>query len=497
MILTIKNHTFKYDIESLCRVFFPFEKISYDILSESNIIVQTERKHLNNSILLLVNANVMGLLTEKTIELDCHESEEEQVRNMTVLLYQALSQLLNYYPQWGILTGVRSAKVFHKLIEEFGTREKAQVFFENKLLVSKKKSDLTVRVTEAEDKVIALSKPNSFSLYISIPFCPTRCNYCSFVSNSMKSAKLLIEPFTELLCEEIKESGKIARQLGLRLETIYFGGGTPTTLSANQLRRIINEIKNDFDMNTVREFTVEAGRPDTITKEKLLALRECGVQRISINPQSFNDDVLKAIGRGHTCQQTLDAFHLARHLGFHNINMDFIAGLPMDSIDSFKRSIDMAVELGAENITVHTLSMKRASTMVIKDLINCKNDAETVDSMVDYSNEKLSKSGYYPYYMYRQSKTAGNLENVGWCKTGKECLYNVYMMDETHSVFACGAGAVTKCRQPNGGHIERIYNYKYPFEYNSGFEEMINRKHKIIEFYQQYPMERKTDGEQQ
>lgn len=496
MILTIKNHTFKYDLETLCRVFFPFEKMSNDVGDNSAIVVETERAFLDKSIFLSVKATVFGKTTEKAENLPLNEKEEEQLRVMTVLLYNALGELLDYYPQWGILTGVRSAKVLHKLTEEFDSKEKAQEYFENKLLVTKKKSNLTVRVTKAEDKIIGLSQPNSFSLYISIPFCPTRCSYCSFVSNSMKSAKQLIEPFVKLLCGEIKESGKIAKQLGLRLETVYFGGGTPTTLSPEQLRQVIRRVKDSFNMETVREFTVEAGRPDTITEEKLIALKDGGVERISINPQSFNDDVLKAIGRNHTSQQTLEAFHLARKVGFNNINMDFIAGLPMDDIASFKRSIDMAVNLGAENITVHTLSMKRASTMVINDLVQKKRDARIVDEMVDYSNEKLSNSGYYPYYMYRQSKTAGNLENVGWCKKGKDCLYNVYMMDETHSVFACGAGAVTKFREPNGGHIERIYNYKYPFEYNSDFQEMINRKQKMISFYQQYPLERENNGQQ-
>lgn len=495
MILTIKNHNFKYDLETLCRVFFPFEKISNHLDESSGIIVETVREFGNNSIILSVKATVFGKAIEKTESLSFNETEEEQLRIMTVLLYNALGQLLGYYPQWGILTGVRSAKVLHKLTEELGSKEKAQDYFESKLLVSQKKSKLTVRVTEAEDKIIALSRPESFSLYISIPFCPTRCSYCSFVSNSMKSAKPLIEPFVELLCREIRESGRIARQLGLRLETVYFGGGTPTTLSAEQLFKVIGQVKESFCMETVREFTVEAGRPDTITEEKLLTLKNCGVERISINPQSFNDDVLKVIGRNHTSNQTLDAFQLARKVGFDCINMDFIAGLPMDSLESFKRSIDIAVDLGAENITIHTLSMKRASTMVINDLVQKKRDAKAVDKMVDYSNEKLSISGYYPYYMYRQSKTAGNLENVGWSKPGKDCLYNVYMMDETHSVFACGAGAVTKFREPNGGHIERVYNYKYPFEYNSDFQEMLNRKQKMISFYQQYPLERGNNGQ--
>ena len=289
-----------------------------------------------------------------------------------------------------------------------------------------------------------------------------------------------------MLVREIEQTAIYAKELGLRLESVYYGGGTPTTLSAKQLTRIAAAIRDNFDLSCLREYTVEAGRPDTVNADKLAALKAAGVGRISINPQSFNDNVLSAIGRRHSVKQTLDAFELARNAGFDNINMDFIAGLPKDDVESFKHSIKTAVSLGAESITVHTLCLKSGAYMVTRDNVFDTGDIDTVAEMVDFSREYLSVAGYVPYYMYRQGKSLGNLENVGWSKPGSECLYNVFMMDETHSVFAVGAGAVTRLKNPLSGKIERIYNYKYPYEYIDGFDNMLKRKEKITTFYKDF-----------
>ena len=293
----------------------------------------------------------------------------------------------------------------------------------------------------------------------------------------------LLEPYVDLLCKELEKTGQVAKALGLRLETVYFGGGTPTTLSASQLSRLFDVIEKNFDLSTLREYTVEAGRPDTVTEDKLMALKGAGVGRISINPQSFNDEVLDTIGRRHTSKQTIDAFALARKCGFNNINMDLIAGLPKDTLSSFKNSVDTAVSLGAESVTVHTLAMKSAAYMVTRESAYDISDKLLTFDMVEYSNSCLKSGGYYPYYMYRQSKSVGNLENVGWCKDNMDCLYNVYMMDETHSVFAVGAGAVTRLKNQDTGKIERIYNFKYPYEYIDRFDEIIERKKLIEKFY--------------
>lgn len=473
MILKVINHSFQYDMKNLCTIFFPYEKIKED--GDEDIIVVTEKQ--GNT--LCVNARVY----DKTIK-KVHQviPNEDVATAMSVLLYNALSELMGYNPPWGILFGVRPAKLMHRFCAQYG-EQGARDYFVNHFLATPQKTDLAIEVMKHENRIISLSSERSFSLYISIPFCPSRCSYCSFVSHSIERTQRLMEPYVALLCKELEQTGEIAANLGLRLETIYFGGGTPTTLNAAQLEKLFKVIEDSFDLSTLREYTVEAGRPDTVTADKLNALKAAGVSRISINPQSFNDEVLAAIGRKHTVQETLNAFDLARSIGFDNINMDFIAGLPKDDINSFRASIDKAVDLGAESITVHTLALKSAAYMVTRDLTFDLTDRLVTSDMVDYSNSALTNNGYYPYYMYRQSKSLGNLENVGWCKPDCDCLYNVYMMDETHSVFAVGAGAVTRLKNQQSGHIERIYNHKYPYEYIDRFSEIIERKNGILSFY--------------
>ncbi|MGN0521019.1 MAG: coproporphyrinogen dehydrogenase HemZ [Eubacterium sp.] len=472
MILKVINHDFEYDMKNLCTVFFPFEKIKSE--GDDDIVVETKKDGER----IFVSADAYGRSVEKfnTVKIN-----EDMATAMSVLLYNALSELTGFKPPWGILFGVRPAKLMHRFCEELG-EQGAKDYFENVFLVTKEKTELAVDVMKHENEIIKLSKGNSFSLYISIPFCPTRCSYCSFVSHSIEKTKRLIKPYVDLLVKELEKTAQTAKQLNLHLETVYLGGGTPTTLDAEDLTKLLTAVEKNFDLSSLREYTVEAGRPDTVTKEKLFALKNAGVSRISINPQSFNDRVLNAIGRHHTSRQTLDAFELARGCGFDNINMDLIAGLPEDNFDSFKNSVDTAIALGADSITVHTLALKSAAYMVTRDDVFDLKDRLVTSQMVDYSNEALSKNGYYPYYMYRQSKSLGNLENVGWCKKNKDCFYNVYMMDETHSVLAVGAGAVIRLKNQNTGKIKRIYNYKYPYEYIDNFDEILNRKKGITEF---------------
>lgn len=473
MILEIINHSFAYEIKNICTMFFPFEKIREQ--GDDSIAVRAE---LSGGV-IYITAKAFGKEINKNYEL---EQNEDVAIAMSVLLYKVFSELTGFIPPWGILFGVRPAKLMHRFSAQMGI-DKTKEMLLNDYLVSKKKLSLAEEVMKHENEIIALSADNSFSLYVSIPFCPTRCSYCSFVSHSIERTHKLLEPYVELICKELERTGEIAKRLNLRLETVYFGGGTPTTLSAAQLTRLTDTISSNFDLSTVREYTVEAGRPDTVSEEKLIALKKAGVTRISINPQTFNDSVLNEIGRRHTSDMTISAFNLARKCGFDNINMDLIAGLPMDTLDSFKNSVNSAVQLGAESITVHTLAMKSSSYMVTEENDYDLSDRMLTSYMVDYSNERLSQAGYYPYYMYRQSKSLGNLENVGWCRQGRDCLYNVYMMDETHSVFGAGAGAVTRLKNQSTGHIERIYNLKYPYEYIDRFDEILNRKSGIISFY--------------
>ena len=476
MIIRISGHDFHYECENLCRVFFPNEKIKilYDTAGSDPKTVITAY----DGETVRVSAAIDGEAREFS-EAAAPENAELATAG---LIYRALSEITGYTPPGGVLTGVRPSKLMIKLINLYG-RDGAKAYFENDLLVSRQKTDLAQTVAENEEKIISLSRPESFSLYVSIPFCPSRCSYCSFVSHSItnSNAKKLFPEYLRCLAEEIALTGEYARRNGLRLESIYFGGGTPGILSASELDMLQSAIENSFDLCHLREYTVEMGRPDTVSAEKLEMLRSHNTDRISINPQTFNQKTLDTIGRRHTVQQAVDAYNLAHGFDFRCINMDLIAGLPGETFEDFRFSLETAAELSPENITVHSLALKRSSSL--------NQSGAQVDSgieagkMLDFSYEKLTESGYMPYYMYRQSKCVGNLENTGWCKPGTEGLYNVYMMEECHTVLAAGAGGVTKLCEPGGPNVERIFNYKYPYEYISGFDEIIRRKAGIDEFY--------------
>lgn len=481
MILRVLNHKFHYEMENLCRVFYPYEsiKVVHDASDgEDALCVVTSFEEKNDGYLIKVSIKLD--LIEKSAEDFCTCLDDCE-RRMAILLFRLLSEATGYKPQWGILTGVRPSKLMNTLIAEYGERG-AEDYFKDRLLVTDDKTRLAINVANAESKIMQMSDEKSFSLYVSIPFCPTRCNYCSFVSHSIAQAKKLLPEYVEKLCEEIRLTAQTAKNLGLRLESVYWGGGTPTTLSAEQLKRVCDEINSNFDLSNIREYTIEAGRADTVTAEKLDAMKNAGVGRISINPQTFNDDVLIAIGRRHTVDDVKRVFALAREKGFDNINMDLIAGLTSDTYESFCNSVDTAIAMNPENITLHTLALKRSSTIVTGGVD--VESGETANKMLRYAQNQFYSAGYIPYYMYRQSRSLGNLENVGWCKPGRECLYNVFMMEECHTVLAVGAGAVTKLKEPNGRNIERIFNFKYPYEYISRFETIVERKQYITEFYE-------------
>ena len=479
MNLYVKNHNFHFELENLTRLFFPNEKITVirDFSEPQPPYIYTEVSDK-----ITISVNIGSFNKSETAVKKLTDDDNELVSAQ--LLYKLLCDFTGLTQPWGILTGVRPVKLLRRLAEE-SSEEQAIKKFEKDFFVSDEKIALSRETEHNERKILELSKPESFSLYVRIPFCPSRCSYCSFVMASIERAEKLIEPYTKLLCEEIKRTAEIANKLGLRLETVYFGGGTPTTLSAEQLDMVLGTVNNSFDMSTCREFTVEAGRPDTIDIAKLFALKENKVDRISINPQTVNDEVLKTIGRKHTAQQFFDAFELARKCGFDNINTDLIAGLPTDTPESFKNSLDSIVRLNAECITVHTLCMKRASRLTTEGVTLDLQQARDAREMLAYTQNILGQNEYIPYYMYRQSRMVGNLENVGWSKRGFESLYNVYVMDETHTILACGSGGVTKLKRNNPDYLERIFNFKYPYEYIDRFDELIQRKSGIMQFYGQ------------
>ena len=488
MNLVIINHDYHYELENLLRLFFPNEKI--EVTNEKNgdeRFVLTEIQKDENGATVSITLCFGEILFEKEqfsfSKKLADETEESFLERKTAqLLFKLLQKATGYTPPWGILTGVRPAKLMTNLSSSWG-EERAKEYFSKELFVSDEKISLASSVAKKEQPIIEKSEKNSFSLYVSIPFCPTRCSYCSFVSHSNESAKKLMPDYVKLLCKEIEETGKIAKKLSLKLESVYIGGGTPTALTAEFLKDVTDAIGKNFNITENCEYTIEAGRPDSVTDEKLEVIKKSGAKRISINPQTFSDSVLEAIGRKHTSAMTEDAMFKAREHGFKNINMDLIAGLPTDNFESFKNTLSKTLSFEPENVTVHTLALKRSSTLVTEE--KEKGSAAEAQKMLSFAFKTLTENGYEPYYMYRQSKCLGNLENVGWAKRGYECRYNVYMMEECHTVLACGAGAVTKLRSPNSGVIERIFNFKYPYEYINRFDELLDRKKRIEEFYKE------------
>lgn len=484
IIVNLCDKKFNYEFEKLARLFLPFERI--DVLNEEKADADAVLESLKENGRFLLSANLF-INGKKECETDYISENEKDFkkeceRKLSVCLFKCFCNVTGYKPPWGILTGVRPAGLFSRTVKEKGLEEAKRHFLE-KLYVSSEKISLCEETYKKEESIIARSNGNDFSLYISVPFCPSRCSYCSFVSHSVESAAKLIPCYVDYLCKELEITAQKAKESGLNLKTVYMGGGTPTTLSAEQLKKVFDTLKSNFDLSDVLEFTVEAGRPDTVTREKLLAIKDAGATRISINPQTLNDAVLSAIGRKHTAAQFTEAFSLARECGFQNINTDLIAGLPTDTFESFKETLSKIENLSPESVTVHALSMKRASTLNKLERFTEIKESKTALLSVEYAREFLKGKGINPYYMYRQSKTVGNLENVGYAKDGYEGMYNVYIMDETHSILGVGASAVTKLKDKNTGEIKRIFNYKYPYEYINRFSEQIKRKEEISLFY--------------
>lgn len=377
---------------------------------------------------------------------------------------------------WGILTGIRPAKIATKLLDEGRTEEEVIKYFVSECKTEYDKASLALSCAKALIPVRENMYNDGVSLYIGIPFCPSRCLYCSFVTNGTRQAAKLMPEYIEALKKEIAYTAEIIRANKNIIETVYIGGGTPTTLTADLLREMLFSIYEHNDMSHVREFTVEAGRPDTITEEKLAVLKSYGVDRISINPQSMNDETLRTIGRAHSAQDIRDAMTLARECGFDNINMDVIAGLPGESLDMFKYTLEEVEKLDPEDTTVHTMSIKRSSRLNEMLSSYSLTDGNIVSEMVDHAREFLSSIGKRPYYMYRQKNQLGNLENVGYSKPGKESLYNLYIMEEIQTIISLGCGGVTKTVDRATNRIERIFNVKEAKDYIERLDEMLHRK---------------------
>lgn len=394
-------------------------------------------------------------------------------------------EFTGFTPPWGILTGVRPAKVVSDILEMGFSREETASLLTNEYYVHPVKSTLALDVASAEAKLITDEKRRECSVYIGIPFCPTRCAYCSFVSYTSPGLLKLIPEYLLQLARDIDGIFSIIREIGMKVTTVYIGGGTPTILNEEQLTFLLDKVREH--VSDIEEFTLEAGRPDTITAGKLRVAAEHGVDRISVNPQTLNDEVLAKIGRAHNTEMFYKAYETAKNSGIPNINVDLIAGLPYDTTESFMNTIDKVISLDPENITVHTFSVKKSSEFRLEGKYD-RSSMIAADS-VNYSQEVLAKAGYLPYYMYRQKNTVGNLENVGYAKPGHEGLYNVYMMEEVQTIFAAGASSVTKLVSlpDKNGHIqiERFFQPKYPYEYlDDGGEERIKTLRELaVDFF--------------
>lgn len=400
------------------------------------------------------------------------DQSQNKEHELCRILFHILSDKTGIVPPWGLMTGIRPVKKVVELIRDNVPKDEIFRRLKDKYEIQDKKLQLAYDTAINQLPILDKIDGTAASLYVSIPFCPTRCSYCSFVSHSMDSAIKLMPQYIEALCKELAILGKIVKETDTKIDTIYFGGGTPTSVSAQELRTIMEAVEKNFDLTKVREYSVEAGRPDTITEEKLRVIKELGAERISVNPQTLNDEVLKVIGRKHSGEDAVKAFELARKVGFKNINTDLIAGLPTESAESFRNTLDRMTELDPESITVHTLTIKRSATLFAQGNANNANPAA---EMVDYSIPTLMSHGYLPYYMYRQKNTVDNLENVGYAKKGFESYYNIFIMDETQTILGAGCAASTKLLYA-GNRIERIHNYKFPYEYIKSFDKLMEKK---------------------
>lgn len=484
------NHNYKYAIEQITMVLFPGEKPEYpegEDLTEGNFCrsgLTMENGTAHGETRLSVDGkNGTGFASAPIPDPgDRLEYDRVLQRILKQSYYQAALPILGEAPPWGALTGIRPAKLASKALEAGLTEEQTAERFRREYFVSESRTKLAIEAAKSGLAAKKSLKPDELSLYVGIPFCPTRCAYCSFVSADVKRALKLVEPFLDALHQEIDCTAALLEEAGLKIRTIYMGGGTPTTLSAEQMDGLIGHLRRAFDLSRLSEFTVEAGRPDTITPEKMAVLKEQGVDRVSVNPQSMEDEVLRAMGRAHTAADILRAYQTVRDAGLSAVNMDLIAGLPKDTVSGFRYTLDTVLDLAPENVTVHTLALKKGSRLIM-EREGLPTGKETA-AMLDYAWPKLWNAGHIPYYLYRQKYMTGALENIGWCKPGFEGLYNICIMEELHTILALGAGGSTKLTNPGTGKIVRITNPKYPKEYIERIGQICQEKRGLVEFYQ-------------
>ncbi len=467
MILRIQSTVKPYYVQTLAMIFFPGARFTENEEETADTVVASvESVSRDGGVFARVTLK-QG--TEKSTAEAFFGNSDDMERSAKLAVGAAFMRagedFTGFTPPWGTLTGVRPAKVATELIESGLAPDEAAEKMSSEYLTSRTKARLAVDVALAESRLITPERRRECSVYVGIPFCPSKCAYCSFVSYTSPKLLKLIPEYLTALSRDIDGIFGLIRELGIKVASVYIGGGTPTVLEPDGLSLLLDKIRSYAP--SVAEFTLEAGRPDTITREKLKIAADYGVDRISVNTQTLNDDVLRKIGRAHSSDMFFEAYAAARESGIRNINVDLIAGLPYDTAESFKKTVDGVIAFSPENITVHTFSVKRASEFKTEGRFD--RSGSVAAESVDYSQFALTSAGYMPYYMYRQKNTVGNLENVGYAKPGHEGLYNIYMMEEIHSIFAAGASSVTKLVSlPDAQgkvRIERFFQPKYPYEY--------------------------------
>lgn len=490
--LRLVGHDFQYEIEDVLRLFFRDEKVSlvqedgFDFTDGIYINNALAKKDIDGKVVFELNTYLKGpigeaiSLTHDIAEImepeESYEARKAIKKEIKRQVYMAVSQYTGKEMPWGVLTGIRPAKIVHEMLDKNFDRERIFERLKNYYFLSDGKAAIVYDIAMSEKAILDNSKRDMVSVYIGIPFCPTRCLYCSFTSNPIKKYEKLVESYMAALTQEIRSVGEIIRDKNLKIQSIYIGGGTPTSIDAHYLGTLLKEVESNFNFDFVEEYTLEAGRPDSITVEKLQTIAQSRVNRISINPQTMRDETLLRIGRSHTSADIVEAFNMARELKFDNINMDVIAGLPGETLEDFLYTLKEIKKLGPESITVHTMSIKRASRLNEEKDSYSLDDGTEVAQMVDTAYDFIRDMGLMPYYLYRQKNILGNLENIGYAVPGAESIYNVQIMEERQTIIALGAGAITKLVYPEENRIERVFNVKSVEEYIARIDEMIQRK---------------------
>ena len=472
MKLILQGHDDRYAVEQLQLSLFPTQ-----MDTEDGTAVST----LHRGSIWLTAVTVITLHEKTTKAVKRLKIQEETVRLRRQILqqsyYLAAIPHLPEPPAWGAMSGVRPTKLSTKHMLEGGTAASADRLLRDVYFVSEPRRKLAVDCSKSTVHAVGLMNGQDLSLYVGIPFCPTRCAYCSFVSRTIGKRTDMIEPYLQALYKELSLTGRLLKESGKTIRTVYIGGGTPTTLTSVQMGTLLDTIRDSFDLSRCIEFTVEGGRPDTLDAQKLQTIFDHGGDRMSINPQTMEDTVLRACGRPHTAEDVVRAYGEARNAGFTDINMDLIAGLPKDSYEGFCRSLDRVAAMEPSNITVHTLALKKGA-----DLFNHRENLpsqQEVEKMVAYANDALRSLGYKPYYLYRQKYMSGSFENVGWSKNNRDCLYNIYMMEELHSILSLGGGGMNKVNLPDG-HLVRFHNPKFPEQYVEQLDNVLEQKQEMF-----------------